>query len=310
MTKLQAVSCKLQVPDRNLPGRMSPTFNRSRAFTLVEVLVVMTLLVFIVVALMGVFSSTQAAFRASLTQTDVLESGRAAMNLITADLRTLTPSYGRSTSNGPVNFYVNTYGNLPLVQPLVASAGTRTNVLQNFFILSRDHLNGVPTWYGTGYAVILTSSNTYSLYRFSSHYPVAQSLATSNLFYRDFTAFANAPDRYSHLLDGVIGFRVQAYDIYGGVINYDRVNAIYTNSMLNQPQEISYVFYSNAVPAAVEIEMSTLEDRALQRAASRPSDNAPFPNDSRTKYLQQQSGKVHVFRQRVAGPSVDPAVYQ
>ena len=64
------------------------------------------------------------------------------------------------------------------------------------------------------------------------------------------------------------------------------------------------------MPAAVEIEMATLEDRALQRAASRPSDNAPFPTDSRTKYLQQQSGKVHVFRQRVAVPNVDPAVYQ
>jgi type II secretory pathway component PulJ len=75
-----------------------PTVPRA-AFTLVEVLVVMTLLSFIVIALMGVFNSTQAAFRASLTQTDVLESGRAAMNLITGDLRAMSPSLGGSRNS-------------------------------------------------------------------------------------------------------------------------------------------------------------------------------------------------------------------
>ena len=46
------------------------------AFTLVEVLVVVVLMSFIILALMAVFNSTQAAFRASITQTDVLEGGR------------------------------------------------------------------------------------------------------------------------------------------------------------------------------------------------------------------------------------------
>ena len=40
------------------------------AFTLVEVMVVVTLLSLIVLALMTVFNSTQAAFRASVTQTE------------------------------------------------------------------------------------------------------------------------------------------------------------------------------------------------------------------------------------------------
>ncbi len=149
-------------------------------FTLVEVMVVMTLLTFIVIALMGVFGATQSAFRASLTQTDVLESGRAAMDLITSDLRTMAPSGG--TNFGPVNFYVNAYLNsAPLVQPLVASGASRTNVQQNVFILSRGNLNGVPTWYGTGYAVWLSPDHIYSLYRFSASLPVAQPGAAYNL---------------------------------------------------------------------------------------------------------------------------------
>ena len=79
------------------------------AFSLVEVLIVISLLSFIVLALMNVFSATQTAFRASVTQTDVLEGGRATMGMITADLREMSPS--GSISNiaggnifGAVNF--------------------------------------------------------------------------------------------------------------------------------------------------------------------------------------------------------------
>ena len=313
--KLQVTSCKLQVPDPNLKARASATFNlqpstfnRCCAFTLIEVLVVVTLLAFIIIALMGVFSATQTAFRASVTQTDVLESGRAAMNLITGDLRAMSSSHG--TNDGPLNFSVTTYGYPSLNQPLIASGGSRTNVLQNLFILSQANLNGVPTWYGTGYAVLLTPSNTYSLYRFSTNHPVAQAGAAYNLFHTAYLNFLNDPDNHSHLLDGVVGFRIHAFDTDGRLISYTN-NVIHTNSLLNQPREIGYFFYSNAIPAAVEIEMATLEDRTLQRAESRPFDlPLPYPNDSRTTYLEGQAGKLHIFRQRIAIPNVDPAAYQ
>jgi hypothetical protein len=259
---------------------------------------------------MGVFGSTQTAFRASITQTDVLESGRAAMDLITGDLREMTPSGEQGF--GPVNFYVNAYpGSAPLVQPLVASSSSRTNVQQYVYMLTKGNQNGVPTWYGTGYAVLLTPSNIYSLFRFSTNLPMSQAGAVSNLFSGFYYNFLGAPQNYSHLLDGVVGFRVHAFDVNGGLINSNRINAIYTNSLPNQLGETAYFFYSNAVPAAVEIELSTLEDRILQRASSRPGDlPAVFPNDSRTKYLQDQASRVHVFRQRVAIPNVDPAAYQ
>jgi hypothetical protein len=183
---------------------------------------------------------------------------------------------------------------------LVASTNSRVNVQQDIFLLSRGNLNGVPTWTGTGYAVVLSKSNIYSLYRFSTNRPVAQALAVSNLFYVDFSDFQKYPNNtnYSHLLDGVVGFQVRAFDANGSLILTNRTN-IRTNELSH-----SVYFYSNALPAAVEIEMATLEDRALQRAESRPF------GATREKYLQDQAGKVHVFRQRVAIPNVDPSVYQ
>jgi Tfp pilus assembly protein PilV len=288
------------------------------AFTLIEVMVVVVLLSLIVIALMAVFNSTQAAFRASVTQTDVLESGRAAMDLITGDLRAMSPSMASSNRNtqfSTVNFYAGTnyYENPPLIQSLVASSGSRTNVQQDIFILSQDNLNGVPTWIGTGYAVCLSPSNTYSLYRFSTNRPVAQSGSASNLFNVDFLNFRAYPNNgnYSHLVDGVVNFQVRAFDANGGLIFTNRTN-IRTNVLSLPPLwPNSVVFYSNALPASVEIELATLEDRTLQRAESRPPNlPSPPPNDSRTKYLQDQAGNLHVFRQRVAIPNVDPSVYK
>ena len=65
-------------------------------------LVTLALLSLIVLALMAVFNSTQKAFRASLTQTDILESGRLAMGLITSDLEAMTPSLSPVNTNLPV----------------------------------------------------------------------------------------------------------------------------------------------------------------------------------------------------------------
>ena len=72
--------------------RVTRHVSRVTGFTMVEILVTMVLLSLIVLALMTVFNSTQKAFRASLTQTDFLESGRLAMGLITGDLETMAPS--------------------------------------------------------------------------------------------------------------------------------------------------------------------------------------------------------------------------
>jgi len=295
-----------------------------RAFTLVEILVVVVLLSFIVLALMAVFSGTQAAFRSSVTQSDVLESGRSVMGLVKSDLEAIAPSFG--ATNGAVNFSVtNNFwqyqsNNDPLVQTLTGTVGPtsqRTNVLESFFILTRQNT----TWTGVGY-VVDTASTKYlnPLYRFSLSTNV-MAVSPAELYAR-FATNAISPisptnPLMSHLVDGVVHLTVRAFDINGrwvtNVINFYNPgqpnNTVVRNTWFSPPTlgEVGFYMFSNTLPASVEIELGVLEDRPLQRAESLP-DGAPLW--TRSNYLAQQVGKVHLFRQRVPIRNVDPSAYQ
>jgi len=282
-------------------------------FSLIEVMVAVALMSLIVIALMAVFSSTQKAFRASVTQTDVLEGGRAAMELITQDLRQMTPSGG--TVYGAVNFfsldnsYVPSLAYSPLQQSLPGSIASRNNFLNYFFLLGRENTK----WIGIGYAVGSTNTTQlYPLYRFYAE----TNLATPPLvLFKDFTNAVNNGQwtNMSHVMDGVVHFAVRPNDARG----YPMTNTYQFNSgqwvtnrnVLFYPPvqvqgEVGFYFFSNTVPASVELELGVLEDRPLQHAGSLPTALL------RTQYLQQQSGKVHLFRQLVTIPNVDPTAYQ
>ncbi len=287
----------------------------TNAFTLVEILVVVVLMALIVLALMAVFSSTQAAFRASITQTDVLEGGRSVMGLIKSDLEPMAPSFG--VSNVAVNFYANPnqfqYQSQigPLGQSLAGSAQTRTNVLENFFILTRQNT----TWTGTGYVVDTTNANSINpLYRFSMTTNVLAAAGPAALY----KAFTNAvffaawtnTSIMSHLMDGVVHLTVRAYDNNGywmtngypfGYTNTAR-NVWYSSPVLG---EVGFYMFSNTLPASVEIQLGLLEDRTLQRAESLA--NNPT---AQMAYLSNHVGQVHLFRQRVWIRNVDPSAYQ
>ena len=289
-------------------------------FTLVEVMVVVVLLSLIVYALMMVFSSTQAAFRSSVTQAGVLDDGRAAMDLIASDLRAMTPGHGRG-GGGAANFYVIVDRPLsplfPLIQPMVGGSSRRTNVLEAFYILSRGNQNGVPTWYGVGYAVAPTnaSGRLYPLYRFATNYPVASANPVF-MFNHDFFVFLGNVSGGSHLMDGVVALTVHAYDVNGGLMTTNIITVASGRGATNQNVyyfppippvggQVGFGMYSNTLPASVEIEMGVLEDRALQRAES-----LNFNLKVQSNYLSGAAGAVHVFRQRVTIPNVDPSAYQ
>ncbi len=297
-----------------------------RGFSLVEVLVVVSLLSLIVLALMTVFNSTQSAFRTGVTQTDVLEGGRAAMDLMVSDLKTMTPSdgysnalystyYGAQLESG-AGFYANSnsYYTQPLIQNLPGSSALRTNVLENFFILSHQNINGHKTWVGTGYAVNATNASPlYPLYRFSTNSPATTDPAILfDVFMLAVQANVYTNAGWSHLIDGVVDLRVHAYDVHGyQMTNSSQYNSgqftVYTNVLFSVPQlgEVGFYFFSNTIPASVELQMGVLEDRPLQRASS-----LPFQSTGQSNYLAQQAGQVHVFRQRVTLPNVDPTAYQ
>ncbi|MGH7993671.1 MAG: PilW family protein, partial [Limisphaerales bacterium] len=189
-----------------MPSTLGPRPSTRSAFTLVEMLVTLALLSLIVLSLMTVFNSTQKAFRASLTQTDILESGRLAMGLIADDLAKTTPSFGTnslgkgSPTGGPdprvstpVNFFVDanpyTVNYQPFVQYLPGTSAQRTNVLETFFMLSRQNINGSPSWVGTGYVVDPSSRPTNSLYRFFQFTNVMK--GNPGTLYTNFASIAN-----------------------------------------------------------------------------------------------------------------------
>jgi prepilin-type N-terminal cleavage/methylation domain-containing protein len=296
-------------------GALDPRHSAlDNAFSLVEVLVVVSLLSLIVLALMAVFNSTQRAFRAGITQTDVLEGGRATMDLITSDLRAMSPSAGVSNSaiNTPVNFYAAVKFNLhPLVQPLVASSQSRTNVLEDIFILSRNN----QSWTGTGYVVDPYSTDFVNpLYRFTMSTNIQA--ASPMVLYTNFAIRVNNGNftNMSHLMNGVVHLTMRAYDQNGYWMNNNTNNdggqpATNSNVLFVPPAygEVGFYMFSNSLPSSVEIQLAALEDRTLQRAESLADLSPVF---SRSNYLSGQSGKLHLFRQRVSISNVDPTAFQ
>ena len=272
---------------------------------------------FIILALMAVFNSTQSAFRSSITQTDVLEGGRAAMALMKSDLETMTPALLNAPNYDP-NFYAAASNSF--MQPLIGSSASRANVMEDVFFITREN----QTWKGVGYFVrsnILSSGMVGTpgvLYRFETNYSVAQFARFAQTPDGPFTAFDLARQGVnptnvgvSRIMDGVMAFKVRAYDAHGiwittnlfvnGTTNL--IGWAYSTNSLSGNEPSAIYMYSNALPASVEIELGVLEDRTLQRAQS-------ISGLTQSNYLAQQAGKVHLFRQRIPIRNVDPSAYQ
>jgi len=337
----------------------SSTPRRFRAFTLVEILVTVGLLSFIILGLLAMFSQTQRAFTASMTQTDVLETGRAATDMLVRDLEQVTPAelpcpqtvtlprpfpgyYALST-----NFFaeLSPQFNPPLRQGLPGTTRggvqlSRTNFVENFFFLSRQNQD----WVGTGYAVIPAYANAGvgTLYRFSA---TASKLSTTNpvclsgLFQAALqNAWQNTQQglsvtNMSRVADGIIHLRLRTFatngfPIYsdGNIRNaYFRAGPFGTSFATVQQAStlpnLSYqdflsgvYFWSNAVPASLELELGVLEPQVFQRYNSIASGLAippPLPTQNNQRnYLSNHVAQVHLFRQRIPVRNVDFTAYQ
>ncbi len=309
-------------PDRQR-ATLRPTSGR-HAFSLVEVMVVVGILSLIVLVLMAVFSSTQKAFRSAVTQTDVLEGSRAAMDLMVSDLHTMTPSGGVSNYSAnvraPVNFFVLANAAQPLLQSLPGSTVARTNLLQYFFVLGRQNTK----WTAAAYVVNTASSSPlYPLYRF---YAETNAVYSPWTLYNQFTSELNGVDWWtnlSHVIDGVVHLTVRPEDPKGFLINDQIINGdtnvvntrfydyLKDSGISDGYGEAQLFMYSNTVPATVVLEMGVMEDSTLARAESLQT-NVPAapPNDRRSLFLKNQSGAVHLFRQRVSIPNIDLSAYQ
>jgi hypothetical protein len=275
------------------------------AFSLIEVLVVVALLSLIIIGLVAMFSQTQRAYKLGTTQVDMLEAGRAVTDMLTREMAQMTPAH-QGKFSGAVNCYITLQNIAPLMQDLPGSpAPGRTNLKEDVFFLTQENQR----WSGVGYRVLDPATGLWpnggvgTLYRYETNAYFGQPPAQL------FTGYSNS--RYTNanmtrLLDGVVHFKIRAFDTNGVWINQSigaNVTNYYDLSFLRDEPYFS-TFYSNAVPASVEIELGILEERALERAKS--INNAA----ARATFLAQQAGKVHIFRWRVPVRNVDPTAYQ
>jgi prepilin-type N-terminal cleavage/methylation domain-containing protein len=191
-TSIDHITVK-QTPRPSLSGGSSafriPRSTFARAFTLIEIMVVVVLMSVIVLGLMAMFNQTQRAFRAGMTQVDILEAGRMFMDQSGREMQQMAPSY---QTNG-VNFYaqIPLYG--PLVQTMPASTIPRTNILEDLFFISRYN----QTWNGIGYFIRTNPSVgggmglVGTLYRFETNIPKAQFQGDARQAYLTYLASSN-----------------------------------------------------------------------------------------------------------------------
>ena len=272
-----------------------------RAFSLIEIMVAVSLLSFIIIGLLAMFFQVQRAFRAGTAQADIMEGGRATMNLLVRDLQEMTACDYEFVTNCVV---VPSMGATGAFQD-IPTGSQRTNFFQDIALLSRFN----DEWIGTTYRVSNAVSGVGVLYRFVTN-RFRETLPTNN-----FAAIAEVSDsvsfvtplgdsRFTRVLDGVVGLTITALDTNGQVyFNNDPTQAPaatdsrgYTNANIHIIQPDFFGFRSNALPAYLDIELAILEPSTLAKFRAREDIGLPQANE----YLQRQVGRTHVFRQRVA----------
>jgi prepilin-type N-terminal cleavage/methylation domain-containing protein len=299
---------------RGLP--LAPSCRSFRyGFTVLELLVSVSILAVIVFALYQMFHTTQKAMRANVTQVDVMESGRAAMDMIGRELGELSAcNLFRGT-----NFYAGLIPVAPLVQlDLDGKGPLRTNVLEEFLFLSPQ----TNKWVATGYRIIGAESGVGTLYRFSVATNV-HLLNSSNLTAPFWTleltnrATGRVSTNFHRVADGIVHLKLTAYDFDGQRLGYNLTNGVQyyqilrqrlnggtivsdvisTNVVLRQDvaDQTQMLFLSNALPAYVDVELGVLEPGTFEQYKSVRDGS----RQAAVEFLRKRANKVHLFRQRI-----------
>jgi hypothetical protein len=314
-------------------------------FTLVEILITAALLSFIIIGLLMMFSQTQHAFVSSMTQTDMLEAGRCVNDLIVNDMSDVTPAELPNTLNFYADFDYGMQP-LILSLPGSTEARTNIIqkfyfLSENNLVWSAVAYQVVPYYtdstgegYGPGALYrFVTNITRYAAAPLGLRLTSQTNLApnTPPLYY-DYN-FSGVFVSSNKIADGVVDLRVRAFATNGWPITYDmtyRTNAAVFRVMTNAPyvtnfafvnfaqatlpggnapnvgEPLYYAFWSNALPAQIELEYGLLEPRILQHFQGL----AQAGETAQLQYLSNHAAEVHIFRQRISVGSVDPYAYQ
>ena len=279
-------------------------------------MVVVVLMSVVILGLTAMFTQTQRAFKAGMTQTDILEGGRMATEMLSRELEQIVPGYA-TLNLGRTNFYTVQESEFPMNLP-ANSVAQRTNIVSRIFYLTHEN----QTWTGIGYYLVPDSTvapglpvgvlNRFELSVSAATFGQQPSLMIFN-FNRAMVGLSYQ-GTVSRILDGVVSFNFRTYDTNGYWINPSRatppLGQITNHSdwsanfpITLYPPRVNYHFVGSAVPAYVEFELGILEQGALDHYKSIPVWL------SQSNYLWQQSSRVQVFRQRVSVRNVDRLAY-
>jgi len=288
-------------------------------FTLIELLVAVGVLSLIVLVLFRIFDQTQRALRGNVAQVDVLEGGRAILELLGRELEQMaSPREGTNFAT----FYVGLVAtNRILDLPGTGPQATRLNSLQAVYFLRPNRTTGTNRLWDVNYYQILAFTPTNGQAGGGSQPLVlradppwegvgslARRTATLDLAWTNTGAFfdllsrtdLDSLNRFSRVADGLVHFRVTPLDSRGMPLELEYLRrgtnpypeVLITNRLAPVPS-IQTFFYGSAVPAALELEVGILEPQAVERWRALPTPAA------RARFLTNQAARIHYFQQRI-----------
>ncbi|HJN89516.1 MAG TPA: prepilin-type N-terminal cleavage/methylation domain-containing protein [Verrucomicrobiota bacterium] len=230
---------------RSRPDNARSRASRSRAFTILELLVAVSVMTLVIYVLYALFNQTQMALRKNAAQVDVNEGGRAAMEMIVRELSqmevsgypAITDLQTQLTYSGSKSFLSRTTPDAtPLLLAYQSEAltpegddedlaqGFRTNILQNFTFTSR----GDSGFLVTSYRVIGATNGIGMLARYRTNgtlrvtSPGQVQFNKTDIFNRFyFDPIASAPSGvFEPITDGVIHLRITPYDHLGRALGH------------------------------------------------------------------------------------------
>lgn len=297
--------------------------------TLMEIIVAVSLLVLIVTALLGAFNQTTRAFKTGFNQTDVLESGRAATEMVTRVVSDLSPS-GQGNTNLLAFSLLSTLQTADngVVLDLSSSAPRRRLFMQKLLLLHRNEQE----WVRSAFLVGHLDTNNPSLWNSPEdvvigslyRYQVSVRSAVTNREYlgndlanlllepRNTQIGAIDPRRFSKIIDGVVHFSIRTSNVGAEWIDSGRVTNLVSeidvyrrlpgyeplgrwSRILDPGTGAESDIYTGAMlPSYVEIEIGLLEQEALSQIRALLADKV-----STSQFLVRNAQRIHFFRQRV-----------